>query len=183
MRVAVRLTPARDEVEFAVADTGIGIPEKDLSRIFDEFVQIENPLQRRVKGTGLGLPLSKRLAELLGGRIGLVSEHGVGSTFSLTIPLVYRDPLQVDAEPIVVDPQRVPVLVVEDTDEDLLLASRALSGTRYQLLHARYASRGRRDPRVGAGGGGGARHPAAGERVVGSARAAQTRRRPRQAAR
>ena len=137
VRVAVRLTPARDEVEFTVADTGIGIPEKDLSRIFDEFVQIENPLQRRVKGTGLGLPLSKRLAELLGGRIGLVSELGVGSTFSLIVPLVYRDPLQVEAEPIVVDPQRVPVLVVEDTDEDLLLATRALSGTRYQLLHAR----------------------------------------------
>jgi CheY-like chemotaxis protein len=108
-----------------------------VSRVFDEFVQIENPLQRRVKGTGLGLPLSKRLAELLGGRIGVVSELGVGSTFSLTVPLVYRDPLQIDAGPIAIDPQRVPVLVVEDNDEDLLLVGRALSGTRYQLLHGR----------------------------------------------
>jgi signal transduction histidine kinase/CheY-like chemotaxis protein len=137
VRVAVRLTPSRDEVEFTVADTGIGIPDKDLSRIFEEFIQIENPLQRRVKGTGLGLPLSKRLAELLGGRIDVVSKHGQGSTFSLIVPLVYRDPLQVDAAPIAVDPHRVPVLVVEDTDEDLLLINRALAGTRYQVVHAR----------------------------------------------
>ena len=137
VRVAVHLTPSRDEVEFTVADTGIGIPEKDLSRIFDEFVQIENPLQRRVKGTGLGLPLSKRLAELLGGRISVDSKHGVGSTFSLIVPLVYRDPLQVETGPIAVDPLRIPVLVVEDRDEDLLIVNRALSGTRYQVLHAR----------------------------------------------
>jgi signal transduction histidine kinase/CheY-like chemotaxis protein len=140
VRVAVHLTPDRDEVEFTVTDTGIGIPEKDIPRIFDEFVQIENPLQRRVKGTGLGLPLSKRLAELLGGRIGVVSKHGIGSTFSLTVPLVYRDPLQVDAGPIILDPHCVPVLVVEDSDEDLLLVNRALAGTRYQVVHARTAA-------------------------------------------
>jgi signal transduction histidine kinase/CheY-like chemotaxis protein len=137
VRVSARLTLGRDEVEFTVADTGIGIPEKDISRIFDEFVQIENPLQRRVKGTGLGLPLSKRLAELLGGRIGVDSTLGLGSTFSLTVPLVYRDPLQIDAGPVVLDPHRVPVLVVEDSDEDLLLVNRALAATRYQVLHAR----------------------------------------------
>jgi signal transduction histidine kinase/CheY-like chemotaxis protein len=137
VRVSARLTLGRDEVEFTVADTGIGIPEKDISRIFDEFVQIENPLQRRVKGTGLGLPLSKRLAELLGGRIGVDSTLGLGSTFSLTVPLVYRDPLQIDAGPVVLDPHRVPVLVVEDSDEDLLLVNRALAATRYQVVHAR----------------------------------------------
>jgi signal transduction histidine kinase/CheY-like chemotaxis protein len=137
VRVAARLTPGRDEVEFTVADTGIGIPEKDIDRIFDEFVQIENPLQRRVKGTGLGLPLSKRLAELLGGRIAVDSTLGLGSTFSLTVPLVYRDPLQYEAGPIAIDPHRIPVLVVEDADEDLLLVDRALASTRYQTLHAR----------------------------------------------
>src|SRR6185503_2300200 len=82
--VSARLTPQRDAVEFAVADTGIGIPEQDIERVFDEFVQIENPLQRRVKGTGLGLPLSRRLAELLGGTISVQSTLGVGSTFSVT---------------------------------------------------------------------------------------------------
>ncbi len=137
VRVSVSLKPGRDEVEFFVADTGIGIPERDLSRIFDEFVQIENPLQRRVKGTGLGLPLSKRLAELLGGRISVVSTHGVGSTFSVVVPLFYRDPLKAEtAAPVAVDPDRIPVLVVEDNDEDLLLVQRALAPTRYQVMHA-----------------------------------------------
>ena len=140
VRVGVRLTAGRDHVEFSVADTGIGIPEKDLPRIFDEFVQIENPLQRRVKGTGLGLPLSKRLAELLGGRISVVSTHGVGSRFAVTVPLVYRDPHADTAGPPALDPTRLPVLVVEDLDEDLLLVERALAGTRYQVIHARTAA-------------------------------------------
>jgi signal transduction histidine kinase/CheY-like chemotaxis protein len=137
VRVAVGLTAAGDEVVFTVSDTGIGIPEKDIPRIFDEFVQIENPLQRRVKGTGLGLPLSKRLAELLGGRIEVDSRLGIGSRFSVFVPLVYRDPLQAEVGPIALDPQRLAVLVVEDTDQDLLLVSRALAGTRYQVVHAR----------------------------------------------
>src|SRR5262249_59195056 len=50
VRVSARLTPQRDAVEFSVADTGIGIPEQDVVRVFDEFVQIENPLHRRVWG-------------------------------------------------------------------------------------------------------------------------------------
>src|SRR5262249_16114519 len=90
VRVRARLMPARDATPFSLSDTGIGIPEGDVDRVFDEFVQIENPLQRRVKGTGLGLPLSKRLAELLGGSIAVESTLGVGSTFTVTIPLVYR---------------------------------------------------------------------------------------------
>jgi signal transduction histidine kinase/CheY-like chemotaxis protein len=135
VRVTARLTPQRDAVEFSVADTGIGIPEPDLARVFDEFVQIENPLQRRVKGTGLGLPLSKRLAELLGGSISLKSELGVGSTFSVTVPLAYRAPSQSSIG--AVQPGRIPVLVVEDADEDLMLYERALANTRFQLIGAR----------------------------------------------
>jgi signal transduction histidine kinase/DNA-binding response OmpR family regulator len=134
VRVSAALTPDRAAVEFSVADTGIGIPAADLSRVFDEFAQIENPLQRRVKGTGLGLPLSKRLAALLGGSVSVTSEFGVGSIFSVRVPLVYRSGL---SAPSPIQPGRVPVLVVEDSDEDLLLYERALSGTRYQVVPAR----------------------------------------------
>jgi signal transduction histidine kinase/CheY-like chemotaxis protein len=134
VRVSARPTPDRGGVEFSVADTGIGIPDQEIDRVFDEFVQIENPLQRRVKGTGLGLPLSRRLAELLGGTIAVQSTLGAGSTFSVTIPMAYRLRGHAPIEPI--EPGRSAVLVVEDADEDMLLYERLLSGTRYQIIPA-----------------------------------------------
>ena len=78
--------PATDTIAFTVADTGIGISPDNLQLIFEEFSQIEHPLQRRSKGTGLGLPLCRKLAELLGGRVEVESQVGTGSTFSLTLP-------------------------------------------------------------------------------------------------
>jgi signal transduction histidine kinase/ActR/RegA family two-component response regulator len=92
VRVSAKLAPdgpGGGAVTFAVADTGIGIAPADQARIFDEFAQVENSLQRRAKGTGLGLPLSRSLAMLLGGNVALVSEPGVGSTFSVTLPVRY----------------------------------------------------------------------------------------------
>ena len=88
VRVSVR-EGSDDTVVFAVTDTGIGIPPEDVERVFEEFAQLDNPMQRRVKGTGLGLPLSRRLARLLGGDITLRSIVGSGSVFSLTLPFVY----------------------------------------------------------------------------------------------
>lgn len=72
---------------FAVSDTGIGISADNLQLIFEEFSQIENPLQRRVKGTGLGLPLCRKLATLLGGTVDVSSTPGVGSSFYLRLPV------------------------------------------------------------------------------------------------
>src|SRR5262249_15480562 len=91
IRVSATLTPAGDAVVFAVTDTGIGIAPEDQEIIFEEFTQIAHPLQQRVKGTGLGLPLCKKLAELLGGSVAARSAPGVGSTFSATIPVQYHE--------------------------------------------------------------------------------------------
>ncbi|MFL5321668.1 MAG: ATP-binding protein [Myxococcaceae bacterium] len=70
---------------FTVSDTGLGISAKDRERIFEEFVQVENRLQKNFKGTGLGLPLSRKLAEVLGGSLTVESEEGKGSTFYLAV--------------------------------------------------------------------------------------------------
>jgi two-component system, sensor histidine kinase len=75
---------ASDHIEVAVIDQGEGIDPDDLPRIFDEFVQLSNSQQ--LGGTGLGLPISKRLATLLGGELRVSSERGKGSTFRLTLP-------------------------------------------------------------------------------------------------
>jgi signal transduction histidine kinase len=77
---------AGGQIRIRVSDTGIGIRPEDQERIFEEFTQVANPLQTRVKGTGLGLPLCRRLAALLGGELHVESEPGVGSCFTLTIP-------------------------------------------------------------------------------------------------
>lgn len=85
--VRVKAEPGPDEsVIFSVADTGIGIEPGHLESIFEEFSQVEGPLQRLAKGSGLGLPLVRKLAHLLGGQIDVQSRPGLGSTFSLTIP-------------------------------------------------------------------------------------------------
>ena len=84
--VRVSATAEGDAVRFAVTDTGIGIAPADRERIFEEFSQVDGPIQRRVRGTGLGLPLSRKLAALLGGTVELESEVGKGSRFSLLVP-------------------------------------------------------------------------------------------------
>lgn len=78
-----------EEVGISVTDTGIGIAADDVDRIFRDFAQVEGPVQRRVRGTGLGLPLSRRLVDLLGGRIEVDSEPDRGSTFTVLVPRVY----------------------------------------------------------------------------------------------
>ena len=126
----------------SVADTGIGIAREDQERIFEEFGQVENPLQRRVLGTGLGLPLVKRLAVLLGGAISVESALGVGSTFTATIPrhyVVAGEPSAPEAIEAVntIAPGRVPVVVVEDSTQDLLLYEHYFRDSRYQAVAAR----------------------------------------------
>ncbi len=86
VRVSARLVDER-EVEFAVADTGIGIAPEHLSGLFSEFMQVDVPLQKKLRGTGLGLSLARKFAELLGGKVGVESEVGKGSRFWVRLPM------------------------------------------------------------------------------------------------
>ena len=86
VRVSARLE-GEDKVRFAVSDTGIGIAAELHDTLFEDFSQVDSPLQKRLRGTGLGLSLCKRFAALLGDEVGVDSTPGVGSTFFVIIPL------------------------------------------------------------------------------------------------
>jgi signal transduction histidine kinase/DNA-binding response OmpR family regulator len=136
VRITARIGPANDTIVFEVSDTGIGIRAHDLDRIFDEFTQLEHRVQTRVKGTGLGLALSKRLAELLGGTLTVRSEPDVGSTFALRIPRHYRPPIA-DTFEWIPEEDKAPVLVVDDAPEAQYFYAKALSGSSFQIYPAR----------------------------------------------
>jgi len=147
VRVTATFRPEEDAVSFEVTDTGIGISAEDQERIFEEFTQVENPLQHRVKGTGLGLPLSRKLAELLGGRVTVSSTVGVGSTFCAVIPSVYLPKSgTVGEEELIVPEQRSgrPVLVVENDARQLTIYDRYLRSSAFRLVPARNLREARR---------------------------------------
>ncbi|MFW5967034.1 MAG: ATP-binding protein [Persicimonas sp.] len=86
LRVDLRLEDQREWIEFRVRDTGIGIEEEKMDRLFDAFTQADESTTRRFGGTGLGLAICKNFCELLGGDIDVESEPGVGSEFHITLP-------------------------------------------------------------------------------------------------
>jgi signal transduction histidine kinase/CheY-like chemotaxis protein len=138
VRVWATADPVADTISLHVRDTGIGIAANDIDIIFQEFGQVSHRLQGRVKGTGLGLPLAKKLAELLGGSIAVESTLGEGSTFSVTLPRVYHSGESMDVQQEqVLEPGRIPVLLVEDDPADALAIERLLAGSIYQPLLAR----------------------------------------------
>ena len=138
VRVSVALSSDGRSVAFSVADTGIGIAPEDQERIFQEFGQLDSRVQRKVRGTGLGLPLSRKLAQLLGGTLTVTSAVGVGSTFVAEIPVHYVEP--VPATPATPAwekaPLRAPVLVVEDSPEELLVYEKYLKSSGFEVVPA-----------------------------------------------
>jgi signal transduction histidine kinase/CheY-like chemotaxis protein len=140
VRVWATADAEADTVSFHVRDTGIGIARADIELIFQEFGQVAHRLQSRVKGTGLGLPLSKKLAELLRGKLTVDSTLGEGSTFTVTLPRVYpqaAEPADDVDEPWSLEPDKTPLLVVEDDPADAFALKRILADTDYQPLWSR----------------------------------------------
>jgi signal transduction histidine kinase/CheY-like chemotaxis protein len=130
----------RDVVLFHVRDTGIGIAPEHHERIFEEFAQVENPLQGRVKGTGLGLALARKLAEVLGGTLTVQSAVGAGSTFTLAIPRVHPEVAEMAGlteRAARLDPTRAPVLVLEDDRQTLFLYEKYLQRSGFQVVPVR----------------------------------------------
>jgi signal transduction histidine kinase len=85
--VKIRCYKENESVKIEVIDTGIGIKEEDLNKLFNPFIQVESDLSKKHEGTGLGLSISRKLMGLLHGSIEVKSIFGVGSTFTITLPL------------------------------------------------------------------------------------------------
>ena len=138
---------ASGTIIFAVKDTGIGIAPKDQEFIFKEFTQIESAIQDRVKGTGLGLPLCRNLAELLGGSVSVESEVGKGSSFYAVIPINYQGAAPEETLEEGVDkllPGKVPVLIIEDNPETSFIYGNYLQKTEFQPVTVTSVERARR---------------------------------------
>nr|WP_314629585.1 ATP-binding protein [uncultured Janthinobacterium sp.] len=133
--------PERDAIRFSVSDTGLGIAADDVQVIFEEFSQVENHMQRKVRGTGLGLPLCRNLATLLNGTVEVQSTPGKGSLFSVVLPVSYQAP-EGSQSPCAPandngNDQRIPVLVVEDNPPIRLLYEKFLAGSEFRVVAAR----------------------------------------------
>jgi signal transduction histidine kinase len=128
-------------IEFAVKDTGIGIAPEHLDKIFQEFSQIDNPIQRNVRGTGLGLPLSKRLAGLLGGKLSVESVVGWGSTFILELPV--RPPNE-EALPAgrEASAQTKTILIIDDEEASRYIARHLFRNSGYHVVESPDAREG-----------------------------------------
>lgn len=143
VRVSATYVPEVHSVAFSVGDTGIGIDERDQARIFEEFVQLQGPHQASARGTGLGLPVARRLAQLLGGFLELQSAPGKGSAFRVVLPCVYPTVVEVamradgegttatvgPGDTVADGPGQVgPVLVVDDDENYRFLLRLMLRG-------------------------------------------------------
>ncbi len=140
VKVRATLLPNGDAVRFEVEDTGIGIAQEHQQIVFEEFSQVENRLQHKIKGTGLGLPLCRRLAALLGGSVTLRSVPGEGSTFAAIIPVAFDampDPMAFRGTLAAGETGGIPVLVVEDDRSTMLLYRSYFRNTPYRAVSAR----------------------------------------------
>ena len=125
-------------LRFTVSDTGIGIPQDRLGRVFERFTQADTSTTRRFGGSGLGLTICKRLVELMGGRIWVESKVGKGSVFAFAVPLevsveghlLQASPVGANAEAPML-PLRI--LMAEDSPDNCTIISAYLEGTPYQI--------------------------------------------------
>jgi signal transduction histidine kinase len=141
--VSLRVAPDADTsvptaLRFTVSDTGIGIPDEKLDRVFERFTQADSSTTRRFGGSGLGLTISKRLVELMGGRIWVESEVGKGSVFAFAVPFEISATVNRPAAlPVGTDPElplpALRILLAEDSPDNCIITMAYLEDTPYRV--------------------------------------------------
>ncbi len=131
--VVVRVSPAnveedRCELQFAISDTGIGIPKEKQAQMFNAFEQADASTTREYGGTGLGLAISRQLVELMGGQIEIESEVGVGTTFKFSVKLGVQKNPPAPREESLEFLQGLPVLIVDDNETNRLILKEMVTG-------------------------------------------------------
>ncbi|MFN9835809.1 MAG: PAS domain S-box protein [Pseudanabaena sp.] len=140
-----RLSP--QYLQMSITDTGIGISPENIQKLFQPFIQIDSALNRQYEGTGLGLALVKRIVTLHGGQVGLTSEVGVGSCFTVDLPYNCSSEIVLNSNPEttlllntpiirVTNGQSPLILLVEDNNANILTISSYLEATGYRVLLA-----------------------------------------------
>jgi PAS domain S-box-containing protein len=141
--VSLRVTRDADTsvptaLRFTITDSGVGIPAEKLGRVFERFTQADSSTTRRFGGSGLGLTISRRLVELMGGRIWVESTVGRGSTFSFAVPFeagsgaARRSPAPAGAAPEPA-PRALRILLAEDSADNRTITLAYLQGSPYQV--------------------------------------------------
>ena len=126
--IAIGYSKYNGMLEFTVQDTGIGIPIAMQEKIFDRFIQVDNPLTRTIEGSGLGLSITKAYVTMLGGAIRVESQEGAGSTFTFTLP--YNPPFITQRSAFST------VLIVEDDDINRILLKMILKDENMTIHYA-----------------------------------------------
>jgi len=141
--VSLRVTPDADSsvptaLRFTISDTGIGIPGEKLGQVFEPFTQADSSTTRRFGGSGLGLTISKRLVELMGGRIWVESRVGEGSVFAFAVPFeIWAAASRPTAAPAGTDPEAplpaLHILLAEDSPDNCTITMAYLEDTPYRV--------------------------------------------------
>lgn len=131
-----------ERVKIVIADTGVGIPEEEFSKVFGVFQRVNNEYSKLQQGTGLGMPLTKKLVEVNGGSVGFSSEEGAGSTFWVELPLCFIDVVETeerDGEVIKLGQGEL-VLLVEPDEEQRSVYAKSLDQRGFSVTSVMTAS-------------------------------------------
>jgi PAS domain S-box-containing protein len=143
--ITIHVRRDAEAVEIAVADTGIGMTEEQVGRLFTAFVQADALTARRYGGTGLGLALTRRIMQMLGGDVSVTSKQGAGSTFTLRFPVqlgAVHAPARIDAHAAAGQGHQRIVLLIDDEESVRDLTARSLTRLGFEVRGAATAAEG-----------------------------------------